>query len=174
MIIPKENRSAMLIAHGVPPEFLDALDNQSIFETLGFILNGPENAYGYLQDIYPHYQCINNYDVTPIYCGMNGDTLYVLLSRDDEVRFVYFALEVDAIYKDFGADFMYMLADFMIDAYEGWDSLDLSALGELGIKLGFKKAPELMAALKKANTQGLRKTFASDQAWRDENIHLFV
>ncbi len=174
MIIPKEARVRKLTSQGVLPEFLDALDNISKFEDLEFIVNGPDSAYWYLQDIYPKYECIKDYDVTPIYCGGNNDTFYVLLSRDDEIRFVYFGLEDDAIYTDFGSNFMYMLANFMIDYYEFADSVDLSVLGDLGAKLGFKKARELMSALQKADDKGLRKSFDIDKTWREENVPSFI
>lgn len=174
MIIPQEVRVSKLISQGVPVEFLEALDDTSKFEDLEFIVNGPDSAYWYLQDIYPKYECIQDYDVTPIYCGSNNDTFYVLLSRDDEIRFVYFGLEDDAIYTDFGSNFMFMLANFMIEYYEFADSVGLSVLGEIGVKLGLKKAPGLMSALQEADDKGLRKSFELDKAWREENVPSFI
>jgi len=174
MIIEDKQRDKKLISNGVPKEFLDAIEDTESFKDLKYIVQGPENAYFYLEEIYPRYNSLRNYDVTPIYCGGNNDTFYVLLTNSEEKRFVYLSLEEDAIYEDFGSDFSYMLANLLIDYYEFADNVEINTLGEYGMKMGFKNAQAFLQALEDADANGLRSSFETDEAWRRENISRFL
>jgi len=174
MIIEKEARRNKLIDNGVLPAFLDAIDNISEFEDLEFIVKYPDSAYWYLVDIYPNYEILKGYDVTPIYDGNNGDTFYVLLTNNDETRFVHFELENDEIYKDYGNNFMLMFIDFLISYYELADRTSITTLIGYGEKMGFPKSAQLFNALDTADSNDLRKTFELDKQWRIDNIQSFL
>ncbi|WP_196157620.1 hypothetical protein [Reinekea sp. G2M2-21] len=174
MIIQKDKRREKLIEYGVIPAFLDAIDNTGEYQDLEFIVKYPDGAYWYLEDIYPSYSIFKGYDVTPIYEGGNGDTFYVLLSNNEEARFVHFELENDEIYNDYGSDFWLMFVDFLIGYYEFADESSIDALTESGLKMGFPKSADLFSSLESADKNGLRNTFDLDKKWREENVHKFL
>lgn len=174
MIIQKEDRRKKLIENGVLPAFLDVIDDTSKFEDLKYIFKYPDSAYFYLPDIYPSYEILKGYDVTPICDGGNGDTFHMLLTRDDEVRFVHFELENDQIYNDYGNNFMLMFVDFLIEYYEFADQTSIETLIGYGIKMGFPKSTEIFNALEAADSNHLRKTFELDKQWRKDNVQNFL
>ncbi|MBD3657599.1 hypothetical protein [Marinobacter sp.] len=174
MIVEAEKRKEVLVAAGVPEEFLSAIDSPNSFEDLEFIAKAPDGFYFYLPPVFKNYKILKGYDVTPIYEGSNGDTYYVLLTRDQEVRFVHFELEQDAIYSDYGNKFQFMLADFLIDYYEFATEVSIAQLSDYGVKLGFENSKALFEALEHADENGMRKTFELDENWRKENLPQFV
>ena len=105
MITPKENRRQKLIAASVPEKFLDAIDNSSDFEDFEYLVCYPSSAYFYLPTIQNEYSILLDYEITPIFDGCNGDTFNVMLTKENEIRFIHFELENDEIYDDFGKKF---------------------------------------------------------------------
>ncbi|RJG35908.1 hypothetical protein [Motilimonas pumila] len=174
MIVEAEKRKGVLVDAGVPEEFLSAIDSPNGFEDLEFIAKAPDGFYFYLPSVFKNYEILKGYEVTPIYEGSNGDTYYVLLTRGQEVRFVHFELEQDAIYSDYGAKFRFMLADFLIDYYEFATEVSIGQLSDYGVKLGFERSKALFEALEHADENGMRKTFELDKKWRKENLPQFV
>ena len=143
MITPNEKREQKLLEHGVPIGFLQALEKIDNFPELEFIINNQDSAYYYLDDIYEKYDSINNYDITPIFCGNNNDTFYVLLTNESTIRFVFFELEQDEIYTDYGSNFMPMLVDLLVMYYEFAEDLKIEELKNIGTKMGLKSSNEL-------------------------------
>ena len=166
MIIEPENRRAKLESVGVPAAFLDAIDSPEQFKGLEFIAQKPEGTYFYLPDIYEDYDCLQGYDITPIYEGSNGDTFHVHFSNEHESKFVHFELEQDEIYDDFGSNFMYMLADLLIEYFEFDPDLGTEAFILYGEAMGFPNASQLFNALAQAD----RHTFELDAQWRREHL----
>ena len=114
MITPEENRRIKLIENGVPKLFLDAIDNVTDFEDLEFVFQYPEALYHYYKNI-KEYSILQNYELTPIFEGSNGDYYFVLLSNSEDKKFVTFELEHDEIYSDYGSDFKAMFERFFED-----------------------------------------------------------
>lgn len=174
MIIEAEKRRDILVSAGVPEQFLSAIEYPERFEDLKFMAKAPDGFYFYMPSVLDNYKILSGYDVTPIYEGSNGDTYYVLLTRDEEIRFIHFELEQDSIYEDYGSSFQLMLADFLIDYYEFATEVSIEQLSDYGVKLGFKNAKRLFEALEEADQNGIRKTFELDKKWRNEVLPKIV
>lgn len=168
MIVENEQRKEVLINARVSEKFLSAIESPGKFQDLEFMARAPDGFYFYLPPVFENYKILSGYDVTPIYEGSNGDTYYVLLANDKEIRFVHFELEQDAIYTDFGDSFQLMLVDFLINYYEFATEVSIEELSEYGVQLGFDKSKHLFEALERADDDGKRKTFESDIMWRNE------
>lgn len=164
-ITSEEERRETLVSAGVSTEFLDAIDNPSKFEDLEFIFRYPKSFYWYYPDI-ASYKCLQGFEVTPVFDGSNGDMFYVMLSRQGERQFVQFELEQDEIYENFGDNFMYLMAYFLIRYYE-FAELDLHQLSENGIEMGFEKSRQLFRMLAEADEKRERM---DDVKWRSENL----
>lgn len=174
MVVGSENRKKVLLAAGVNEGFLSAIENPDDFDDLEYVAKFPEGFYFYLAPVYENYEILRGYDVTPIYEGGNGDTYYVLLSREKEIRFVHFGLEQDAIYKDYGDKFQNMLVDFLIYYYEFATELNVECLARLGKKMGFENSAGLFKALEYADENGLRKTSELDKKWRKDYLVQYI
>lgn len=146
MIVPIQNREQTLVAAGVKREFLEALQQLEAYAGLRFVIKPPEGAYDYLPTIIGSYKILNGFTVTPVCDGANGDTFYVLLTQQSQKKFVYFSLESDCIYYDFGDDFQLLLAHIIIAVFEVSEESDADII-ELAERIGFGKAPALIAAL---------------------------
>ncbi len=162
MIIPPDKRELVLQKAGVPLALLTALENLRSLDDLRYQIEGPEAAYFYLPQII-HYEILAGSTITPILSGSNGDTYYVLLQKDEKNRFVYFELEQDQIYEDFGSNIQFLLAHIFINFYE-FSQQTPERIVEIGNRLGFVASKELFTALESSGSE--RKTFASDDAWR--------
>ena len=174
MITQKEDRYDKLISYGVPKEFLDGINSSKQDEELEYLLVAPDGSYFYLKDICNQYSILKGYEITPIYEGANGDTFWVLLSNEEEYKFVHFELEQDEIYDDYGKNFNHLLADFIIKFYDSAVDLELEEIIKRSAKLGFVNANKFLHALQEADKNGLRKTFETDDQWRAENIKLYI
>lgn len=165
------DRSKVLIDAGVPSAFLSALDDLGSLGDLRFLLKAPESAYFYIPEIEKSYSCLLGWQITPICDGSNGDVFYVHLANSRDSKFVYFELENDEIYGDFGKNFQFMLAHLLIAFFE-FSELGTEELSRIAGRLGFEKAPELLAALERDNH--MRDTFESDKNWRLNNLGLII
>lgn len=169
MLTNPENRIAKLKAAGVSDQFLQALEDLHEFGDLKYVIQPPEAAYFYLPSVCDSYGCLSGSEVTPVFEGSNGDVFYVLLSTNRESKFVYFELENDEIYGDFGSNFLGLLAHLLIEFYE-FSELSVSELTVLGERMGFENAEALFQALEQADQSKLRSTFESDCNWRKQNV----
>jgi hypothetical protein len=106
-----------------------------------------------------------DWEVTPICNSGNGDVFYALLSSAQESKFVYFELENDEIYGDFGSNFLGLLAHLLIDFYE-FSELSVNELTVFGERMGFKNANALFQALEQATRDKQRDTIEGDKNWR--------
>ena len=173
MITPRNLRHETLVLAGVPAAFLNALDHLAEYGDLQFIASKPDAAYFYLPQISDVYSTLQGQTITPIFDGTNGNTFYVHLSGKSGNRFVFFELENDEIYQDFGADFQFMLAHLLIEFYEFSESATDDLVG-VGQALGFRQARSLFEALEQADEIRARKTFELDSAWRRVHIPRIV
>ncbi len=169
MITSEETRRGKLLSVGVPAKFLDALDNSLDFDDLELIARYPESSYFYLPEIQKHYSSISDYEITPIFEGVNGDIFSVMLTKGKEVRFVSFELENDEIYEDFGDSFPLMHANLMIELYEVSES-SLAELIKCGERMGCEKSMELFNGLSLADSNRERETFEKDREWRSTSL----
>ena len=128
----------------------------------------------YLPDIENDYSILNGFDITPIFDGSNGDTFWVLLSNENESKFVHFELEADEIYDDYGSSFNKLLANLVIDLYENMDDLESEELVGKVKSLGFEKAKDFIESIRSADEKELRMTTEDDEKWRKENIPMFI
>ena len=166
MIVEAKKRREKLLSAGVPPSFLDAMEDPSAFEELAYLARYPEGFYLEMPRVIGGYSILRGYAVTPVYEDGNGDIYSVLLSSDEETRFVRFPRERDEIYKDFGADFQYMLADLLIEYYEFATDLSVEVLSAHGERIGCPRASRLFKALADAEGSGARRSFELDNEWR--------
>jgi len=134
------------------------------------VIQGPDAAYYYLPDILDQSAILDGCEVTPVCDGINGDSFYVHLANALTSRFVYFVLEVDEIYRDFGASFRLLFADLLIELYEFADETPIEELSRVGERLGLPKASRLLRALEEADRSGARRTMELDDAWREKRI----
>jgi len=144
MIISKENREDKLISVGVKSQFFQALRNLEELGDLQFQIQEPTGAYFYLEQLENQYEILKDYHITPICDGSNGDTFYVLLSKEDEVRFVYFGLEDDEIYEDFKDSFELLLAHLIIELMDFSEEQSSECFVEVATKLGLSKAKNIV------------------------------
>ena len=165
VITSEDIRRDKLISAGVPSEFLDAIENPSEFTDLEFLFQYPKSFYWYYPDI-ASYECLQGFEVTPIFDGSNGDTFFVMLSKQGERHFAWFELEQDEIYESFGSNFMYLLAYFLIKYYESTE-LNLDQLSEYGEQMGFEKSRQLFSMLADADEKCERM---DDVKWRSANL----
>lgn len=169
MITDQSDRTETLVGAGVPSRFLTALETLEVFDELRYIIKMPKSAYFYLPQIQETHAYLRGKKITPIYDGSNGDTYYVLLQDDDRRRFCRIHLECEEPVEDFGSDFRYMLTDLIIKLYEFSQSA-VDELASVGVRLGLKEAPTLLAGLERADREGLRKTFDADRKWRESQL----
>jgi hypothetical protein len=166
MLTTPENRIAKLKAADVPEEFLQALENLNAFGDFQFVIQTPEASYFYLPTICDTYRCLLGWEVTPICNGGNGDVFYALLSSEQKSKFVYFELENDEIYGDFGSNFLGLLAHLLIYFYE-FSELPVNDLTVFGERMGFRNADALFQALEQASQDKQRATIEGDRNWRN-------
>lgn len=170
MLTKPEDRIEKLKAAGVNGHFLHAIEQLDAFGDLKFIISPPDASYFYLPSVCTSYSCLSSWEVTPICNGSNGDVFYTLLSAHDKYKFVYFELENDEIYGDFGHDFLGLLAHLLIEFYEFSEKTSIEELTGYGERMGFDNAGALFQALKQADECKLRSTFMDDEAWRKTHL----
>ena len=144
MIVQEERRKENLLDAGVTSQFLDAIDRLEELGEIQYQIQKPEGAYWYLPSIEHEYEILKGFDITPICDGSNGDSFYVLLSKPDERKFVYFELEADEIYNDFGGSFQLLLAHLIIDLIGFSEDQNIEDITKLAESLGLLKAKEVI------------------------------
>jgi len=176
MLTPIENRTEKLKAAGVFPEFLYAQDHPDEFSELQYEWEFPKAAYFYLPQISGENSYLAGWNITPVFDNSNGDIYHVHMERDGLEKFARLYLEISEIGKDFGADFRYLLADFLIDLYESaeFSEQSIDDLGKTGERLGFVNARQLFSALEDATEKKLRGSFEGDREWRETNLPLII
>lgn len=147
MLTERQQRHDKLIAAGVTPTFLAALEDESILGKLQYYIQAPDGAYAYIPDYLAQDDAIlHAEEITPICNGIDDEETYALLRNGQELRFVRFELEADEIYNDFGASFQRLLAHVLLD-YVGFDEQmscdDHIALGQ---RLGLNNAATIYHA----------------------------
>jgi len=151
MIIQEQRRKEKLLSAGVTSQFLDAVDRLKELGDIQYQIQNPESAYYYLPSIENEYQILKGFDITPICDGPNGDSFYVLLSKPDESKFVYFELEIDEIYNDFGASFQLFLAHIIIELWDFSEDQSTEELVQFAASMGLAKAKDVMQGLSELN-----------------------
>ena len=144
MIITEENRESVLLSQGATSSFIEALETLEEFGEIQYQIQNPEGAYYYLPSIENEYEILKGFDIVPICDGPNGDSFYVLLLRDEEARYVYFELEADEIYNDFGSSFQLLLAHIIIELQGFSESQTSEDLINIGRDMGLKKSKEII------------------------------
>ncbi|WP_394391754.1 hypothetical protein [Shewanella woodyi] len=144
MIVQEESRKENLLSAGVTSQFIDAIDRLEELGEIQYQIQNPEGAYWYLPSIENEYEILRGFDITPICDGSNGDSFYVLLSKPDERKFVYFELEADEIYNDFGGSFQLLLAHLVIDLMDLSEVQSIEDITKFAESLGLLKAKEVI------------------------------
>ncbi|MDD1794429.1 hypothetical protein LRP50_14945 [Enterovibrio sp. ZSDZ42] len=144
MIVQEESRKENLLSAGVTSQFIDAIDRLEELGEIQYQIQKPESAYWYLPSIENEYEILRGFDITPICDGSNGDSFYVLLSKPDERKFVYFELEADEIYNDFGGSFQLLLAHIIIDLMDFSEEQSIEDITKFADGLGLLKAKEVI------------------------------
>lgn len=176
MLTPIENRTEKLKAAGVFPEFLYAQDHPDEFSELQYEWEFPKAAYFYLPQISGEDSYLAGWNITPVFDNSNGDIYYVHMEREGLKKFACLYLESSELGQDYGSDFRYLLADFLIDFYESaeFSEQSIDDLGKTGERLGFVNARQLFSALEDATEKKLRGSFEGDREWRETNLPLII
>jgi len=142
-LISKENRKELLIKFGAPELFIE---NIGKIEELQFRLEEVDGAYFYFPTI-SNYEILQGFNVIPIYD--EGERFRAFVYNDSTEKIIYFELEQDEIYVDYGRNWELLLMDIMIE-YFG-DSIEkepeIGQFRKVGDKIGFNKADKLFRLL---------------------------
>ena len=159
----KENRVGRLLENGIPKNFVE---NIGEIEELKYSVEKTDGAYFYIP-IISNYEIIIGHEITPIYdCG---DSFCVLAIKDNTKRIIYFELENDEIYRDYGLNWALVLLDIMIDYFDFAidDGMTIQEFEAVGEKIGFGKSKELFL-LRNLSTEEYNANFSDDEKWRQE------
>ncbi|MDM1067120.1 hypothetical protein HXZ88_16060 [Myroides odoratimimus] len=93
----------------------------------------------------------------------------VLLQENDDERIVYFELECDEIYRDYGTNVELLLMDIMIEYYDDTveDGVSLEDFIQVGNKIGFAKSEELYR-LRNLSVEEYNEKYEDVDGWRIE------
>ncbi|KFE97625.1 hypothetical protein [Chryseobacterium luteum] len=138
-IIPKENRIKELLNFGLPKIFIENIGN---LEELKYRVEDVDNAYFYLPTILD-YEILNGKRIVPIFSC--GESFMVLILDNETEKIIYFELENDQVYKDYGRNIDLMLMDIMINYFDDHidDEIVLGKYISIGERIGFEKSKEL-------------------------------
>ncbi|ALU26727.1 MULTISPECIES: hypothetical protein [Myroides] len=162
-IVAKESRVKRLQDFGLPQVFIENIGN---IEELEFRVESEDSAYYYLPSIL-NYDILVGKEVTPIFCC--GVSFTVLLQENDDERIVYFELECDEIYRDYGTNVELLLMDIMIEYYDDTveDGVSLEDFIQVGNKIGFAKSEELYR-LRNLSVEEYNEKYEDVDGWRIE------
>jgi len=149
MIILENERKNVLLEAGATQSFLDAVDNLEMMGEIQYQIQKPDGAYFYLPTIENEYDILSGYDIVPICDGPNGDSFYVLLKNKDNFKYVYFELEADEIYNDFGSSFQLFLAHLIIDYLGFSQDKTPHEIAVFANNLGLVKSKEIVDEVEK-------------------------
>ena len=162
-LVPKEHRVEMLLKFGIPQSFVE---NIGKVVELEFMVEPPDGAYFYFPTI-TDYKIIADSTITPIYdCG---ETFHALVCQGNASRIIYFELEQDEIYKDYGLNWQLLLMNIMIEYFDSAveDGISEDAFCLVGSKIGFSKSKELFW-LCNVSVEEYNHQLADGSRWRME------
>ena len=138
-----EERKAKLLKFKIPELFLN---NTGEIDELEFVVMEPKASYFYFPTM-THFTIFSNFEITPIFdCG---DTFYTLFESNTISKIVYFSLEEDKIYKDYGLNWNLLIMDVLWSYFdlviEEDNSLELFC--SVGEKIGFPYSEKLFEQL---------------------------
>lgn len=162
-IVSKENRLSELLNLGFPKEFIE---NIGKIPELAYRVQDPEGAYYYLPTIL-NYTILNGKNIVPIYGS--GESFCVLIYDNESKNIIWFELECDQIYRDYGDNWELLLMDIMIQYFD--DTID----NEIGIekfksvadKIGFRKS-EALFELRDLPIDDYNSRYEDMDQWRNE------
>ncbi len=162
-LVSRENRDKELLKYSIPKNFLE---NIGEIESLKFQVEKPESLYSQLPYI-SNYKIIKDKTIIPIF--ERGESFYVLTIDELISRIIYFELENDEVYRDYGMNWELLLLDIMIDYFDFAvdDELMIDEFVEIGNMLGFSKSKELFE-LRNLSIEDYNKKFENDKNWRKE------
>lgn len=163
ILIPRMKRNEELKKAGIPEALLE---NIGKIEELEFRIEGVENAYFYLPTI-SDYEILKNKVVVPIYDS--ATSIWVLLKSENESNIVYFEIEQDEVYQNYGVNWDLLLLDIMIQYFDDEidSGLSLEKFAEVGEKIGFEKSKELFN-LRNLSNEEYNLKFQDEKSWRIE------
>lgn len=162
-----KNRRETLLAYGVPAEFLRAQIEPDKLKHLRLPIFLPNKFHFYKPGAWDSFEFLEGFEVIPVF-ESGGEICYtVLIIKDGKHNFVGTTWRGDKIEKDYGPNFMVVLADRLIDCYLEFHELGLHQLIKNGEALGFEQSAELFEHLQNK----AKATIKHDREWRNQLIH---